>query len=99
MQQVLEEVRQGQVVFTILGPNGDDRLCWDCGDPAQIKEALERFDEMIDKGYIAFLVDDQGKQTEQINKADWQRMDVRQREEILFKKPQEVRCVPQMVGG
>jgi len=99
MELVLEEVKRGQVVFTVLGPTGDDRLCWDCSDPEQVKEALTRFDEMINKGFIAFLIDDEGNQTEQINKGDWQRMDVRQREEILFKKPQEVRCVPQLVGG
>jgi hypothetical protein len=99
MEQVLEEVKAGKVVFTGISESGDDRLIWDAGDPKQIKEAMEKFDEYMNKGHIAFLIDDKGKQTEQIKKADWQRMDVRQREEILFKKPKEVAIVPQLVGG
>ena len=96
--KVLKEVKEGKLVFTGLSENGDDRLVWDAGDPRQIKDAIRKFDEYVSKGFLAFLVNDDGSQGEMINEDSWQRMDVRQREEILF-KPQEITFVPRMVGG
>lgn len=97
--EVLEEVRAGKVVFTTLDATGDDRLVWDKADPKQIQDAIEKFDEYIEKGCAAFLVNEDGQQGEQITRRDWERMDVRQREEILFKEPQEVRIVPNLMAG
>jgi hypothetical protein len=97
--EVLEEVKSGKVVFTTLSPEGDERLVWDASDPDQVKEALQIFDGYMDKGYLAFLIDDQGRQGEMINSTDWKRKDVRQREEILFQEPQEVHAVAPVQGG
>ena len=97
--KVLEEVRKGKVVFTVLGKNGDDRMVWDASDPTQIVAAIEKFDDYMDRGYIAFLIDEAGQQGEQITKRDWERLDVRQREEILFQRAQEVHVVPNLQAG
>ena len=100
---VAEEVKQGKVVFTLMGKSGDDSLVWDASDPNQIIEAMAIFDEYMANGYIAFLIDENGQQGEQITKRDWERLDVRQREEIIFKrdsdgnvKAQEVHVVPNL---
>jgi len=98
--QVAKEVGEGKTVFTVFGTSGDDRLVWDAEDPNQIKEAIEKFDEYMDKGYLAFLIDARGKQGDQIHPADWKKMSVRQCEEILFKEgPKEVQVVAPVVGG
>ncbi len=97
--KVLDEVKAGNVVFTVISKAGDDRLVWDAGDPKQVQEAMKIFDGFMGKGHVAFLIDDKGQQGEQINSRDWSRMDVRQREEILFQKPQEVHLVGNTVGG
>ena len=97
--KVADEIKDGKTVFTALSGNGDDRLVWDKSDPQQIKDAIAKFDEMMEKGFIAFLIDKMGKQVEQINKSDWAKKTVRQAEEILFKEPREVHMVPQVVGG
>jgi hypothetical protein len=97
--EVLDEVKAGKIVFTTLSDKGDERLVWDSSDPQQIKDAMEIFDGYMKKGHVAFLINDKGEQGEQINANDWKRMDVRQREEILFKKPQEVHLVGAIQGG
>lgn len=99
MIAVVEDVKQGKTVLTVLCGKGDDRLVWDAADPEQVKEAIEKFDEMMGKGYVAFLVDERGKQVGQVNKADWKKKSVRQAEELLFKEPREVQMVAPVVGG
>ena len=97
--KVADEVAEGKTVFTILSGSGDDRLVWDASDPQQIKDAIAKFDEMMEKGFVAFLIDKTGKQREQINKSDWAKRKIRQAEEILFKEPREVQMVAPIVGG
>jgi hypothetical protein len=99
IDSVDKDVEQGKTVFTILSASGDDRLAWDAADPAQVKEAIEKFDEMMQQGYVAFLVDKRGKQKQQITRADWTKKSVRQAEEILFKEPREVRMVAPVTAG
>ncbi len=96
---VAEEVRQGRTVFTILTGSGDDRLVWDKSDPAQVREAIEKFDSYIDNGYIAFLIGEDGQRGAQITKRSWEELEVRQREEILFESPQEVHLTPPLQAG
>lgn len=45
------------VKANVLSGGGDDRLAWDPRDLNQLKEARDRFYELIDKGYLAFVVD------------------------------------------
>lgn len=98
LNTVDEDVEQGKTVFIILSGSGDDRLIWDAADPAQVKEAIEKFDEMIEQGYTAFLIDRKGKST-RIGREDWAKRKTRQAEEILFKEPKEVKMVAPVVGG
>lgn len=97
--EVLKEVQEGKTVFTVMTGNGDDRLVWDASDPKQVLEAIDQFDDYMANGYIAFLVDEDGQKGEQITRRDWERLDVRQREEILFQQPQEVHLVPNLQAG
>ena len=104
--QLPPEVETGKTVFTILNGSGDDTLIWDPSDPKQIADAIDKFDEFMNNGYIAFLIDDDGQQGHQITKRDWEKLDVRQRGEILFKKDksgkrkgQEVQVVPNLQAG
>lgn len=99
MSPILEEVTQGKTVFVVLGQSGDERLVWDASDPKQIKEAMEEFDKLLDGGHIAYLVNEDGTTGEMITARDWARREVREREEILFEKPREVRVVPPLVKG
>lgn len=75
----------GLLELRVLSTSGDDRLAWDASDLAQLKEARAKFYELLDKGYLAFYVDDEtGKETnEMITEFDpWC-------EEVLFKKPSD----------
>lgn len=47
-----------RVSAAILGKSGDDRLAWDPRDIKQLKEARDKFYELLDKGYMAFLVEE-----------------------------------------
>jgi len=94
-----EDVRKGKTVFIIPSLNGHDRLVWDASDPAQVKEAIQKFDEYLEKGYVAYLVDADGETSEIITKNSWRRKSVRQAEELLFKKPKECRVLAPVKGG
>lgn len=98
-ERVDAAVLEGKTVFTIPSKSGHDRLVWDAADPQQVKEAIAKFDEYIDKGYVAYLVDEDGTKSEIITKASWRRKSVRQQEEILFEKPKECRVMAPVVGG
>ena len=96
-ERVDEAVLEGKTVFTIPSKDGHDRLVWDAADPQQVKEAVQKFDEYIEKGYVAYLVDDEGHKSEIVTKSSWRRKDVRQREELLFEKPKECRVMAPVV--
>lgn len=93
------EVLAGRTVLIALSHLGDDRYTWDASDPAQVKEAMRVFDDYMRKKYTAFLVDADGKPLKPVTPQDWAKMDVRQAEEILFKKPVEATMVAPIVGG
>lgn len=40
-----------------LSSEGDERLAWDPTDLDQLKEARDKFYDLIDKGHVAFAVD------------------------------------------
>lgn len=46
-----------QINIAALSAAGDDRLAWDPYDPAQLKEAQEKFYDYLSKGYVAYAVD------------------------------------------
>ena len=43
-------------VFRVISQNGDDRICWDRTNAAQVKEAYARFKEFLEKGYTAYAL-------------------------------------------
>ena len=54
----------------ILTPNGDDRLVWDKEKGREAKEAKNRFNELIDKGYKAYSVKQDGDKNRRITEFD-----------------------------
>lgn len=97
--KVADEVKEGKVVFTIGSHLGDDRLVWDPADPQQVKDAIAKFDELMEKGHIAYIIKRDGTQGRVLTKTSWQKLSTRQAGEILFKEPQEVCALPAVVGG
>lgn len=55
-------LRADQFSMRILDETGDRRLIWNATDPAQVKDAATLFNEYIQKGWKAYMVDDSGKQ-------------------------------------
>lgn len=45
-----------QGVLRIMSQNGDDRIVWDRRMPTQIREAYDRFKELLRKGYRAYAI-------------------------------------------
>ena len=99
LNTVDEDVAAGRTVFIVPSKNGHDRLCWDAADPKQVTDAIKQFDEYMAKGYVAYMVDEDGDQSEVITAEDWKKKSVRQCEELLFEKPKECRVVAPVVGG
>lgn len=57
-------------ILKILTENGDDRITWDKENGRQAKEAKAKFIELLDKGYMAFSVDNQGNKNKKIKEFD-----------------------------
>jgi predicted Rdx family selenoprotein len=58
-------------VFRILSQNGDDRVIWDRRDAGQVKEAFEKFRELLTKkGYTAYAATEDGKRGHKITAFD-----------------------------
>lgn len=71
----------------IMGLEGDEKLTWDHSDDFQIKKARDRFNELLKKGYKAFVSKDMAgtKKGEQITEFD--------------PTAERLIMVPQFVGG
>jgi len=59
----LPEGATGELLFKVLGPSGDDRIVWQKGFLDSIKEAREKFYELLKKGYVAYAVKSNGMRT------------------------------------
>lgn len=57
-------------VFRILSQNGDDRVIWDRRDKNQVKEAFQKFKELLNNGYTAYAVTEEGKRGHKITTFD-----------------------------
>jgi hypothetical protein len=75
------------VTFIMLSSKGDERHIWDSCDPKQITEALEKFEDLLKRGFSAFLVGVDGVKSKMLKSGDFNKEDVRQAEEILFIQP------------
>lgn len=59
-----EEVPKGHGLFRILTPSkGDEKVVWDCRDLGAIQKAKKTFNELKEKGMIAYKVGLDGKKT------------------------------------
>lgn len=56
--------------IAIMGPHGDLKVIWDADRPDEVKAAKKQFDELTEKGYIAFSVKKDGEKNEKIHKFD-----------------------------
>lgn len=57
-------------VFRVLSQNGDDRVIWDRRDKNQVKEAFQKFRELLSKGYTAYAATPDGKRGHKITAFD-----------------------------
>jgi hypothetical protein len=57
-------------VMKILCEKGDERLVWDKENGKEAKEAKNKFEDLIKKGYTAFSVDVKGKKNRKIEEFD-----------------------------
>jgi hypothetical protein len=57
-------------VFRILSQNGDDRVIWDRRCKDQVKEAFQKFKELLEKGYTAYAASPDGKRGHKITAFD-----------------------------
>jgi len=98
--KVAGPVLEGKTVLTILCSNGDDRVICDVLEPKQKRATFEKFDTMMDGGYVAFGFDAKGNQVEQINKRQWKEKKAkRQGSKTLFAEPREFQMVAPVAGG
>lgn len=54
----------------ILGPEGDTKHIWDCGDDDQVKAARKLFGELVGKGHLAFRVKKDGSKSRAMKSFD-----------------------------
>lgn len=66
----VETIPDGAHVVSLLDETGDTKLIWDPKKEDEVDAARELFDNLTDKGYIAFTVADKGKQGDKIKKFD-----------------------------
>lgn len=85
-----------QGLMRILSENGDDRVVWDRRDPGQVKEAYQKFKELLAKGYTAYSVMADGKKGHKIEDFD------PGMEEVFMSEvpaPREIVMVPKTMPG
>lgn len=87
------ELGPTQSVMRILSQNGDDRLIWDRSRKDEVKEAFDKFNELLKKGYTAYITKSDGTKGHKITEFD------PGLEEILFAEIKEATLVPRVVPG
>jgi hypothetical protein len=74
MQAILElhpkaNTTSGPNFLSYMDPSkGDEKIYWDPDDPAEVEAAETAFNELLSKGFVAFQMDETGKQGEPIKK-------------------------------
>jgi len=74
-----------QGVILVLNEAGDTKIFWDRKNEAEMENAREIFDSMIDKGFTAFSVGRQGKKSKKITEFN--------------PKMNKILLVPRIAGG
>jgi hypothetical protein len=57
-------------VFRIISQNGDDRVIWDRREPKEVKEAFQKFKDLVSKGYVAYAATSDGRKGHKITEFD-----------------------------
>lgn len=57
-------------VFRVLSENGDDRIVWDRRVAGQVKEAFQKFKDLLARGYAAYATLASGKKGHRIEDFD-----------------------------
>ncbi len=96
--EVLDEVKKGKVVLTILARSGDDTVCCEVENKESINVLMTQFGDYMERGYLAFEVLRNGEHGDMINKKSWGSM-TRTEQETVFGEPKEIQLVPLIVGG
>ena len=58
------------ILFRVLSNEGDTRLVWDRREPPQVKEAYQRFKDLLGSGYTAYAVRSDGKKGSRLDEFD-----------------------------
>lgn len=69
----------------IMDTNGDTKLIWDPDRKEEVKSAKKTFEELTDKGYVAYRVNKKGDQGEVMTEFD--------------KDAEKIILAPQLRGG
>lgn len=80
-----DAVRNGGLLFEVMGREGDVKKIWDPSKQVEVDDAKRSFDDLKAKGYRAYRCNDKGDQGEPMNEFD--------------PKAGRVVLVPPMVGG
>lgn len=59
-----------QGVMRILSQNGDDRLVWDRRAPNEVREAAQKYADLIQQGYTAYVAMSEGSRGHRIDMFD-----------------------------
>lgn len=57
-------------LLRIISENGDDRIVWSRRVAAEVREAYDKFKELIDKGYRAYAIGNDGRRGHEIYSFD-----------------------------
>ena len=98
MEATFVKTEEGNVIFTLLSHEGDERKVWDFEDPHEIEEALKKFEEHLNNNCTAIILDKDGNSQGVIKKDEWDNFDDEQRRGF-FNEPKEVVFIPLPFGG
>lgn len=73
------------IAMAVLGSQGDVKRIWDRSNPDEVQDARESFDRLKDRGFLAFRVNKDGTQGEQMD--------------TFEPNAERMILVPQMQGG
>lgn len=59
-----------QGMMRILSQNGDDRLVWDRRNPDEVREAAQKYAELVEDGYTAYVATSDGSRGHRIDMFD-----------------------------
>lgn len=71
--------------LNVMDQHGDTKMVWDADNPDEVKIAMDAYNKLIKKNFLAFSVGKKGKKDEQIDEFD--------------PDAEQIIMCPQMAGG